>query len=134
MISGIDHVAIPMALTDAMLVFYRGLGFKISEDYGGRVYAIHCGDNKINLHTPDLWQSAKFSLRGHSARPGCGDFCFVWDGSEEDLHEILKYQNAALEEGPVKRKGGRGGGKDNGLSVYTRDPDNNLLEFIIYPE
>ena len=34
--------------------------------------------------------------------------------------------------GPVPREGGRGGGKAAGTSVYTRDPDGNLLEFIVY--
>jgi catechol 2,3-dioxygenase-like lactoylglutathione lyase family enzyme len=134
MISGIDHVAIPMAQTDAMLAFYRGMGFKVSEDYGGRIYAIHCGDNKINLHTQDLWQLDNFSLRGPKAVPGCGDFCFVWSGTEENLHATLKNLHAVIEEGPVKRKGGRSGGQDIGVSIYTRDPDDNLLEFIIYPD
>ena len=40
---------------------------------------------------------------------------------------------AEIEEGPVERRGGRGGGRDLGTSVYTRDPDGNLLEFITYP-
>ncbi len=134
MIKGFDHVAIPMAAVDEMLAFYKGLGFEISDDYGGRVYSVHCGDNKINLHTPRLWQSDKFTLRGHSALPGCGDFCFVWDGSSEQLHKTLAELDAAIEEGPVERQGGRNAGQDMGISVYTRDPDNNLLEFIIYPE
>ncbi len=134
MIKGFDHVAIPMEQVDAMLAFYKGLGFKITDDYGKRVYAVHCGDNKINLHTPEIWQSGRFTLRGHTAQPGCGDFCFVWDASEATLHNTLKNLHAQIEEGPVERKGGRNGGEDTGTSVYTRDPDNNLLEFIIYPD
>ena len=62
MIKGFDHVAIPMADVEAMLDFYRGLGFGISDDYGGRVYSVQCGDNKINLHSPVLWQTEKFTL------------------------------------------------------------------------
>lgn len=93
MITAIDHVAIPMASTNAILVFYRGPGFEISEDYGARVFAIHCGYNKIDLHTPELWQLDKFSLRGQNALPDCGDFCFVWSGSEEALHEASKAKN-----------------------------------------
>ena len=34
--------------------------------------------------------------------------------------------------GPVARVGGRGGGAQLGISVYVRDPDANLLEFISY--
>jgi catechol 2,3-dioxygenase-like lactoylglutathione lyase family enzyme len=134
MITGFDHVAIPMASVEKMLTFYKGMGFEVSDDYGGRVYSVHCGDNKINLHTPEIWQSGKFSLRGHTAQPGCGDFCFVWSGTKEALHSTLEEMDAAIEEGPVDRKGGRNGGQDMGVSVYTRDPDDNLLEFIIYPD
>ncbi|MBV1931444.1 MAG: VOC family protein [Porticoccaceae bacterium] len=134
MITGFDHVAIPMAAVDDMLAFYKAMGFKISDDYGGRVYSVHCGNNKINLHTPQIWQSDKFTLRGHSAQPGCGDFCFVWAGSEDLLHNTLAKLDAVIEEGPVERLGGRNGGQDTGISVYTRDPDDNLLEFIIYPD
>ena len=134
MIKSFDHVAIPMAAVDDMLAFYKGMGFGISDDYGGRVYSIHFGDNKINLHTPEIWQSGKFTLRGHTAQPGCGDFCFVWGDSKEALHSCLEKLDAAIEEGPVERKGGRNGGEDTGISVYTRDPDDNLLEFIIYPD
>ena len=36
--------------------------------------------------------------------------------------------------GPVPREGGRGGGRDMGVSIYTRDPDHNLLEFIVYED
>jgi len=35
----------------------------------------------------------------------------------------------AIDTGPVNRQGGR---RATGSSVYVRDPDNNLLEFIIY--
>ena len=49
------------------------------------------------------------------------------------LDELLGSAGAAVEEGPVERQGGRGGGRTMGTSVYTRDPDGNLLEFISYP-
>ena len=39
---------------------------------------------------------------------------------------------AALEVGPVPHEGGRDGGRRVGTSLYTRDPDGNLLEFIVY--
>ncbi len=34
-------------------------------------------------------------------------------------------------EGPVSRQGGR---QKAATSVYVRDPDGNLLEFMIYPK
>jgi catechol 2,3-dioxygenase-like lactoylglutathione lyase family enzyme len=53
----------------------------------------------------------------------------VWDGSQESLHARLAEAGAAIEEGPVTRHGGR---RSEGTSTYVRDPDGNLLEFMIY--
>jgi catechol 2,3-dioxygenase-like lactoylglutathione lyase family enzyme len=64
--------------------------------------------------------------------PGCGDFCFVWEGSVESLRTTLDQAGAKIIEGPIERQGGRDGGRAKGTSLYVRDPDSNLLEFIIY--
>jgi catechol 2,3-dioxygenase-like lactoylglutathione lyase family enzyme len=129
-ISGFDHVAAPMERVDAMVAFYTALGFEMRTIVNGLVYEAHCGPNKINFHTPALWQRETFTLRGPTAIPGCGDFCFAWTGTAEELAERLAAAGAGVIEGPVSREGGRG----TGTSTYIRDPDNNLLEFIIYPE
>jgi hypothetical protein len=71
-------------------------------------------------------------LRGDTAEPGCGDLCFVWTGGVEDLLSTLADLGVAPIEGPVRRRGGRGGGETTGVSVYARDPDQNLIEFISY--
>ena len=73
-------------------------------------------------------------MRGPTAQPGCGDFCFVWGDTEAALHQLLGQLKADIEEGPVERVGGRNGGRDSGTSVYIRDPDENLLEFMVYPD
>ena len=44
----------------------------------------------------------------------------------------LTEQGVEAIEGPVPRIGGRDAGTAQGISVYTRDPDDNLLEFISY--
>ncbi len=129
MITGLDHVAIPMQQVDEMVAFYASLGAEVVEEIPGFLHAAYLGSNKINLHTPAAWQSTKFTLRGPAALPGCGDFCFVWAGAFSDLTAHLEAQGIALIEGPVERKGGR---RCSGTSVYIRDPDQNLLEFIVY--
>jgi len=43
---------------------------------------------------------------------------------------MLDRAGAKIEVGPVPRAGGR---RKIGSSVYVRDPDGNLLEFMIYP-
>ena len=78
-----------------------------------------------------MWRSEQFTLRGPTAQPGCGDFCFVWSGTHDSLIELLERLAIPILVGPVTRSGGRAGGM-NGESIYLRDPDQNLLEFIIY--
>jgi catechol 2,3-dioxygenase-like lactoylglutathione lyase family enzyme len=132
-----DHVAIPTAKPEQMLEFYRALGFSAPTLEEWRAskqlfFSIQLGENKINVHAPSIWQNPGFTLRGHTARPGCGDFCFVWSGTVEDILAKLREVGARIEEGPVERVGGRDHGTAVGSSVYTRDPDDNLLEFIVY--
>jgi catechol 2,3-dioxygenase-like lactoylglutathione lyase family enzyme len=136
-VSAFDHVAIPTANPEAMLRFYRALGFAVPDSAewlssGQRAFSIQFGEQKINVHAPDLWQDRAFTLRGRSAQPGCGDFCFVWSGEADTLREVLVQAGAPIEQGPVERLGARGGGTTLGSSFYTRDPDGNLLEFIVY--
>jgi catechol 2,3-dioxygenase-like lactoylglutathione lyase family enzyme len=132
-----DHVAIPTAKPDEMLRFYRALGFAAPapEDWRAQnvpYFSIQFGENKINVHAPALWQNPAFTLRGPTAQPGCGDFCFVWSGTLAELRSSLERVGAVIEEGPVERVGGRNAGHAKGTSIYTRDPDCNLLEFIVY--
>ena len=127
---GFDHVAIPIARVREMLEFYERLGFTIDRA-SPPFYAVGFGDQKINMHAPEAWQSDRFSLRGPTAVPGCGDFCFVWSGGQSELKSLLDVLRIAIVEGPVLRRGGRAGGVE-GESIYIRDPDQNLLEFIVY--
>ena len=129
-VSGFDHVAVPMRDTEAMVGFYRALGFHVNE--GRRICSAHFGDSKINFHRPALWEDRQFTLRAPSALPPCGDFCFVWDGTEDELLGALEGAGSEVIEGPVERIGGRDRGQARGISRYVRDPDGNLLEFIIY--
>ena len=132
-VAAFDHVAIPIENTEAMLAFYRALGFTVDDALAPIVYSVHFGDQKINMHGPRLWKSGTFELRGPTAQPGCGDFCFVWDDTREALEAVLARAGASVIEGPVERDGGRDGGRAKGTSLYVRDPDSNLLEFMIYP-
>jgi catechol 2,3-dioxygenase-like lactoylglutathione lyase family enzyme len=126
-VRGFDHVALPMQNTDAMLAFYRGLGFEVREN--AAACSIYIGDQMINFHRPATWQRETFTLRAPAAKPPCGDLCFVWEGTPESLKAMLDRAGAKVEEGPVARQGGR---KKAASSVYVRDPDGNLLEFMIY--
>jgi catechol 2,3-dioxygenase-like lactoylglutathione lyase family enzyme len=126
-VRGFDHVSLPMQDTDAMVAFYRSLGLDVAEH--PHVVSVYAGDQMINLHRPETWHRKDFTLRAPAATPPCGDLCFVWEGSRESLHTTLEQAGAEIEEGPVERQGGR---RAVVSSVYVRDPDGNLLEFMIY--
>ncbi|HEY7338771.1 MAG TPA: VOC family protein [Bryobacteraceae bacterium] len=126
-IRGYDHVALPMENTEAMLAFYRALGLEVRES--ANAVSVYAGDQMINFHRPTWWRNPTFTLRAPAAKPPCGDLCFVWDGTPAALKATLEKAGAKIEEGPVGRQGGR---KKAASSVYVRDPDGNLLEFMIY--
>ena len=126
-VRGFDHVALPMQNTDAMIAFYRGLGFDVVQNQVA--CSVYLGDQMINFHLPATWQRESFTLRAPAAKPPCGDLCFVWDGTPAALKEMLDHAGAKIIEGPVARQGGR---RKAASSVYVRDPDGNLLEFMIY--
>ena len=126
-IRGFDHVALPMQNTEAMLAFYRSLGLQVVEN--PQAVSVYIGNQMINFHRPVAWQRESFTLRAPAAKPPCGDLCFVWDGTAESLRSMLDRAGAKVIEGPVARQGGR---RAAASSVYVRDPDGNLLEFMIY--
>jgi catechol 2,3-dioxygenase-like lactoylglutathione lyase family enzyme len=126
-IRGLDHVALPMKNTEEMLAFYRKLGLPVAEN--PNAISVYIGNQMINFHRPAHWQDKAFTLRAPAAIPPCGDLCFVWDDTPESLKAMIDRVGAKIVEGPVERQGGR---KQTGISTYIRDPDGNLLEFMIY--
>ncbi len=135
-VSALDHVALPTADTARLVAFYRALGFSIDGEEAwiagdAVVVGIVCGSQKINVRTEALaaFRSHPAVLAAPTAEPGCGDLCFVWEGGIDDLLATLQRLGITPEHGPVRRIGGRG---VEGVSVYCRDPDENLVEFISY--
>jgi catechol 2,3-dioxygenase-like lactoylglutathione lyase family enzyme len=126
-ITGFDHVSLPMQDTDAMVAFYRALGLDVAEHKA--IVSVYAGEQMINFHRPEIWRREGFTLRAPSAVPPCGDLCFVWDGGSRSLSELLDTVGAEIVEGPVAREGAR---RVGATSVYVRDPDGNLLEFMVY--
>jgi catechol 2,3-dioxygenase-like lactoylglutathione lyase family enzyme len=126
-VRGFDHVALPMQNAEAMLAFYRGLGLQMRET--PTAVSVYIGDQMINFHRQPHWKDPTFTLRAPAAMPPCGDLCFVWDGTPASLKAMLDRAGAKVIEGPGDRQGGR---RKIGSSVYVRDPDGNLLEFMIY--
>ena len=61
-------------------------------------------------------------------QPGNSDVCFEWNGPIADAIAHLGRCRVAIELGPVARNGAKG----KGTSVYFRDPDGSLMEFMSY--
>ena len=83
-VSRFDHIAIPTERPVEMIAFYGALGFQVPDADEWRknkipFFSIQFGDQKINVHAPDLRRNPEV-----------------------------------------------------GTSLYTRDPDGNLLEFMVY--
>jgi catechol 2,3-dioxygenase-like lactoylglutathione lyase family enzyme len=132
-IAGFDHIALPTSAPETLLAFYGRLGFRVPDVEEWRssdmpFFSIFFGTQKINFHTEAMWKNPDFGLRGPTSVPGCGDLCFVWEGGSVALAELLESAGAPIVAGPFELEGARG----PGTSVYIRDPDDNLLEFIVY--
>jgi len=121
----LDHVVIAVADWERSNRFYRDvLGAELVELSYGRV-AYRFGSQQLNVHGPGATPDPRAA---DPVRPGNSDLCFVWPGSVEAAIEHLREHAVVVEQGPVERLGGRGGG----MSVYFRDPDGTLLELISY--
>jgi catechol 2,3-dioxygenase-like lactoylglutathione lyase family enzyme len=132
--AGIDHIAMPTANAERLIAFYKRLGFLINNEEEWRagtapIFSIQVGEfSKINVH-PEGYTA---SLRGPTAVPGCTDICFVWEGPVAECQKMLEEAGVTIIRGPVARPGGRGRGQAPSLSLYARDPDDNLLEWMTY--
>ncbi|WP_137932103.1 VOC family protein [Mesorhizobium comanense] len=124
MIVGIDHFVLTVASLEATCDFYqRVLGFK-RIDTPGRPTALVFGNQKINVH--EIGRT--FEPKAKSPTAGSADFCLITDGPIDQFLASLDASRVAVELGPVERTGALGAM----MSVYFRDPDDNLVEVSRY--
>lgn len=119
-----DHFAFAVSKWDETSAFYRDvLGAEVVEHSPGR-YAFRWGLNQINVVGP-----ASFAHPKEPIVAGSVDMCFVWPGGVDEAKGYLERCGVEVIAGPMRRPGAQ----DFGESVYFRDPEGNLLEFISYP-
>jgi catechol 2,3-dioxygenase-like lactoylglutathione lyase family enzyme len=120
----LDHCVIAVSDWERSNPFYRDvLGADLIERGPGWAYRF--GAQQLNVHGPGVRGEP---VARDPVRPGNSDLCFLWDGPIEAAIEHLRDHGVDVELGPVPRAGARG----DGTSVYFRDPDGTLLEFITY--
>jgi catechol 2,3-dioxygenase-like lactoylglutathione lyase family enzyme len=122
----LDHCVIHVSDWERSNAFYRDvLGAKLVPARSRWSYRF--ADEQLNPHGPGVDAAPVARL---PVQPGNSDLCFEWPGPIGEAREHLEQNGVEIELGPVERFGVRGAG----TSLYFRDPDGSLLEFISYPE
>lgn len=123
----LDHAVIAVTDWERSTRFYRDvLGADVVPHGEPPRIAYRIGDTQLNVHGPGV--DVSDNVARLPVQPGNSDISFEWPGPIEEAREHLRRHGVSIETGPVARIGARG----EGVSVYFRDPDGSLLEFISY--
>lgn len=124
-IQQLDHLVLTVGDISITCQFYQSvLGCKVihfTTTNGDNRCALSIGNHqKINLHSAasPLQPAARYP------QPGSADLCFLTQTPLSQVVEHLHSCSIPIVEGPVERTGSLG----SILSVYIRDPDDNLVE------
>ena len=120
----LDHCVIKVTEWERSNKFYTEvMGAELVTRPAG--FAYRFGDKQLNVHGPGV---APAEVARLPVQPGNSDLCFEWRGPIADAIAHLQAHGIAVERGPLQRFGAKGAG----TSVYFRDPDGSLMEFMSY--
>ena len=123
-ISHLDHLVLTVADIEISCQFYQSaLNFEVIT-FGENRKALQFGSQKINLHQV----GKEFEPKAFRPTSGSADLCFIAETPLKDVIAHLHALNIEIVEGPIERTGAIG----KILSIYLRDPDQNLIEISNY--
>jgi len=123
-IDRLDHLVLTVSSIEASCDFYAEVLGMTVETFGEGRKALSFGNQKINLHR----KGHEFEPKAIRPTPGSADLCFIAETALRDVVTHLGKLGIDIEAGPVERTGATG----PMVSVYCRDPDNNLIEISNY--
>lgn len=127
-ISALDHIVLNVADVERSLAFYSGtLGMPAERVEAWRRGELRFPSVRVNEAT--IIDLVHAPVEAGDRTENLAHFCLVTD--DADLDAVAKELTSAgivIERGPGMRSGTRG----NALSLYFRDPDENLIELRTY--
>lgn len=117
---GLDHIVLTVNSIERSLQFYCSFLGMTEITFGAGRKAILCGMQKINLHEV----GKEFEPKAFRPTPGSADICVITNTPLNEMIKKCKLHQIQIIEGPVERTGAKG----KILSIYFRDPDQNLIE------
>ena len=119
-IDSLDHLVLTVKDIDATCAFYTQVLGMQTVVFGENRKALTFWQQKINLHQ----HGKEHEPKAVQPTPGSADLCLISSTPMPDILSHLQACGVTAVEGPVQRTGATG----PLLSVYLRDPDQNLVE------
>lgn len=123
-ITHLDHLVLTVKNIDTTCKFYTAVLGMDEIEFGEGRKALLFGNQKFNLHQ----LGNEFEPKAKQPLSGAIDLCLISDTPIENIISELKDHKVPIEVGPIKRTGATG----KLISVYFRDPDQNLIEVSNY--
>lgn len=125
-VNRIDHIVLTVKDIPITVDFYtKVMGMEKIVFGDNRVALVFC-QQKINLHQA----GHEFEPKAGKVQCGSADLCFIIDTPIPKALEVLQALDINIIEGPINRTGANG----PIISLYFRDPDENLIEISNYIE
>lgn len=122
----LDHLVLTVRDIAASVAFYEKVLGMEAVTFGEGRLALQYARQKINLHQ----LGNEFEPKAGNVAAGSADLCFIVEATIEEAQAHLVECGVAILEGPVQRTGATG----PIVSLYFRDPDENLIEISNYQD